>query len=53
METDHDQTDRVIEETGVGDPLADSEPKEPAKQAEDIEPDDATPEEGMQRPDTD
>jgi hypothetical protein len=37
------ETDRVIEETGVGDPLADTEPKEPAKQPEDTGPEDATP----------
>jgi hypothetical protein len=44
------ETDRVIEETGVGDPLAESEPEQPPKPASDIEPDDATPEEGVQRP---
>lgn len=53
METENDRTDRVIDETGVGDPLADREPEEPAKPAGDIEPEDATPEEGMERPDTD
>jgi hypothetical protein len=55
METPDDQTDRVIDETGVGDPLADREPEEPAKPdpAGDIEPDDATPEEGMERPGSD
>jgi hypothetical protein len=35
------ETDRVIEETGVGDPLADKEPKEPAKQPQDTDPEDA------------
>jgi hypothetical protein len=50
---EHDQTERVIDETGVGDPLADREAKEPAKPASDIAPDDATPEEGMERPKTD
>ena len=50
METESDQTDRVIDETGVGDPLADREPEEPAKPTGDIEPEDATPEEGMERP---
>jgi hypothetical protein len=44
------ETDRVIEETGVGDPLAESEPEQPAKPASDIEPEDATPEQGVQRP---
>jgi hypothetical protein len=53
METEDDQTDRVIEETGVGDPLADRDPEEPAKSAGDTEPDDAAPEEGMERPETD
>jgi hypothetical protein len=53
METQDDQTDRVIDETGVDDPLADREPEEPAKPAGDIEPDDATPEEGVERPETD
>jgi hypothetical protein len=47
------ETDRVIEETGVGDPLADSEPEQPAKPASEIEPEDATPEEGMSRPEPD
>jgi hypothetical protein len=45
----HRETDRVIDETGVGDPLAEREPAEPAR---DIEPDDATPEEGVERPET-
>jgi hypothetical protein len=45
------ETDRVIEETGVGDPLAEREPKEPAKPASDLEPKDATPDEGVERPD--
>jgi hypothetical protein len=49
---EHDQTRDVIDETGVGDPLAGSDPQEPAKPASDIEPDDATPEEGMERPET-
>jgi hypothetical protein len=49
---EHDQTERVIEETGVGDPLAEREPEEPAKPAGDIEPEDATPEEGVERPET-
>ena len=53
METENDKTDRVIDETGVGDPLADREPEEPAKPAGDIEPEDATPEEGVERPETD
>jgi hypothetical protein len=47
------KTERLIEETGVGDPLADREPEQPAKPAGDIDADDATPEEGMERPDTD
>jgi hypothetical protein len=47
---EHDRTERVIEETGVGDPLAE---REPAKPASDIEPEDATPEEGVERPETD
>jgi hypothetical protein len=50
---ERDQTERVIEETGVGDPLAEREPEQPAKPAGDIEPDDATPEEGVERPETD
>ena len=48
---EHDETEDVIDETGVGDPLADREPEQPAKPAADIEPDDATPEEGVERPD--
>jgi hypothetical protein len=47
------ETDRVIDETGVGDPLADREASEPAKPASDIDPEDATPEEGVERPDAD
>jgi hypothetical protein len=50
---EHDHTREVIEDTGVGDPLADREAQEPAKPASDIEPDDATPEEGVERPKTD
>jgi hypothetical protein len=51
---EHDrQTDRVIDETGVGDPLADQKPEQHAKPASDIDPEDATPEEGMERPQTD
>ena len=38
---EHDRTERVVEETGVGDPLAEREPE------------DATPEEGVERPETD
>jgi hypothetical protein len=53
METEKDQTDRVIDDTGVGDPLAEREPEQPAKPASDIEPEDATPEEGVERPETD
>jgi hypothetical protein len=49
---EHDQTERVIDETGIGDPLADREAEQPAKPASDIEPEDATPEEGMERPKT-
>jgi hypothetical protein len=45
------QTERIVDETGVGDPLAESDPKEPGKLADQIEPDDATPEEGVERPD--
>jgi hypothetical protein len=44
------ETERVIEETGVGDPLAEQDPKQPASPATDIDPDDATPEEGVERP---
>jgi hypothetical protein len=44
------QTERVIDETGVGDPLAEKDPKEPASPATQIEPDEATPEEGIERP---
>jgi hypothetical protein len=47
------ETDRVIEETGVGDPLAEKEPTQPPKSAGDIGPEDATPEEGVERPETD
>jgi hypothetical protein len=50
---EHDQTERVIDETGVDDPLAEREPEQPAKPASDIEPEDATPEEGVERPETD
>jgi hypothetical protein len=50
---EHDETDRVIEKTGVGDPLADQEAEQPAKPASEIGPEDATPEEGMERPETD
>ena len=52
---EHDRTERVVEETGVGDPLAErepEEPEEPAKPASDIKPEDATPEEGVERPET-
>ena len=50
---EHDQTERVIEETGVGDPLAERNTEQPAKPASDIKPEDATPEEGVERPETD
>lgn len=50
---EHDRTQRVIDETGVGDPLAEREAEQPAKPAIDIKPEDATPEEGMERPETD
>jgi hypothetical protein len=50
---EHDQTRDVIDETGVGDPLAEREPDQPAKPASDIKPEDATPEEGVERPETD
>ena len=50
---EYSQTDRVINETGVGDPLAERKVEEPAKPAGDIEPEDATPEEGVERPETD
>jgi hypothetical protein len=49
---EHSRTEHVIEDTGVDDPLAEREPEQPAKPASDIEPEDATPEEGMERPDT-
>lgn len=49
---EHDQTECVIEETGVGDPLAEREAEQPARPG-DIEPEDATPEEGVERPETD
>jgi hypothetical protein len=48
---EHDQTQHVIDETGVGDPLADRDPERPARPAKDIDPEDATPEEGVERPD--
>ena len=47
-------TESVVEETGVGDPLADREPEQGPREGEfagGIEPEDATPEEGMERPD--
>jgi hypothetical protein len=45
------QTERVIDETGIGDPLAETDPERPATPATDIGPDDATPEEeGVERP---
>ena len=47
---EHERTERVIDETGVGDPLPEREPKESAKPASDIKPEDATPEEGIERP---
>lgn len=47
---EHRETDDVIEETGVDDPLADREPTEGTDLARDIEPGDATPEEGTERP---
>jgi hypothetical protein len=50
---EHQRTDDVIDETGVGDPLEDREPEQPAKPASDIGPEDATPEEGVERPETD
>jgi hypothetical protein len=49
---EHDHTERLIEDTGVGDPLAEREAEEPAKPAADIKPEDATPEEGVERPET-
>jgi hypothetical protein len=50
---ERDETERVIDETGVGDPLADREADQPAKPASEIGPEDATPEEGVERPETD
>jgi hypothetical protein len=50
---DERKTERLIEETGVGDPLAGREPEQPAKPASEIDPEDASPEEGMERPETD
>jgi hypothetical protein len=47
------QTERLIEETGVDDPLAGREPDQPAKPASEIGPEDATPEEGVERPESD
>jgi hypothetical protein len=47
---EHDQTERVIEETGVGDPLAEREAEQPAKPASDIEPEDAPPRGGRGAP---
>ena len=49
---ENDRTQRVIDETGVGDPLAEREVERPARPASDIEPEDATPEEGVERPET-
>lgn len=48
-----DETERVTDDTGAGDPLAGREAEQPAKPASDIEPEDATPEEGVERPETD
>jgi hypothetical protein len=50
---EHHRTDDVIDDTGVGDPLEDREPEQPAKPASEIGPEDATPEEGVERPETD
>ena len=44
------QTERVIDETGIGDPLAETDPEQRPSPATDIDPDDATPEEGVERP---
>jgi hypothetical protein len=46
MEGDKEKTDEVTEETGLGDPLADSEPIEQPDPPEtpDIEPEDGAPE---------
>jgi hypothetical protein len=46
MEEEKERTDEVTEETGVGDPLADSEPtKQPdPPDAPDIDPEDGAPE---------
>jgi hypothetical protein len=47
---EHRETDDVFDEKGGGDPLADREPAERTELADRIEPDDATPEEGIERP---
>jgi hypothetical protein len=44
------QTERVIDETGIGDPLAEADPERRPSPATDIDPDDATPGEGVERP---
>jgi hypothetical protein len=44
------QTERVIDETGVPDPLSEKDPEQPASPATEIDPDEATPEEGVERP---
>lgn len=51
---DKERTEKVVEETGVGDPLADREPSEgsegPGDLAREVEPGDATPAEGVEPP---
>ncbi len=51
-EPDRKTTEEVIEETGVGDPLSERQPVErPSERpARDIEPEDATPEPGVETP---
>jgi hypothetical protein len=44
------QTEQVIEETGIGDPLAETDPEQPASPATDIDPEEATPDPDVQRP---
>ena len=44
------QAERLIDEAGVDDPLVEKNPEEPASPATEIDPEDATPEEGVERP---
>jgi hypothetical protein len=43
------QTEQVIEETGIGDPLAETDPERPSP-ATDLDPEEAVPDEGADPP---